>query len=366
MASTLRSNTQGFASTAAAVVYTAATTLSSATGIVSDAAIVGDNATQLRQASEVAAYASDSEGVVSIVTAASTLVGLIPTLRDFARAKRPVAVHVPVSSASEVTDVLAVRDAGAAILRSSSAQQAVDYAVVASLTAQQLSLPVIHVFDQAADIEVNVYEKQAFAEIEAEGVYETVAAAMGLLGDYKPIVYAGAADASLVYVTFGAAATPQGDAGAVQIGLYRPLNNAALLAAIPETAARVVALEQAVRQPTPWGPLLFDLAALLHSSEWDDARTRPVLIDGVSSVAPASLTSEQVAKVTAHAAQFSSPAHFSPAELLGIDSEPVGNELAEGLSADEQQQRVSRIPYGQLLRDVFKQRLHVANAAEST
>ncbi|KAJ1939153.1 Sulfite reductase [NADPH] subunit beta, partial [Linderina macrospora] len=390
MSSTLRSNTQDFASTASAVVYTATTTLSSATAIVSHGELVtkDNNATALRQPSEVATFVSESSSLVSIVTPASTLIKLIPALRDFARAKTPVAVHVPITSATDITNVLAVRDSGAAVIRSSQAQQAVDFALAASLVAKKLSIPVIHVFDAADNVSVNVYEAQeAFAEFVkpvkveegeeqeiksyAETVYETVAAAMALTGEYSPITYAGAENASLVYVTFGSAgaAALQSDVGAVQINLYRPINNKALLAAVPASATKLVALEQAVQQPTPWGPLLFDLASLLYSAVWDDARARPVLVDGVSAVAPISLSSEQITQITSHVAQFDSPAHFSPAELLSIETEQAEEAAAQqasGLSVDEQQKRVERIPYGQLLRDIFKQRLNVANAVESS
>ncbi|KAJ1964880.1 Sulfite reductase [NADPH] subunit beta [Dipsacomyces acuminosporus] len=381
------------------------------TAIVADAQTSGaselvrdnGNLALLSQPSEVASLvrASSASALISALVPASALVSLIPTLRDLARQKSPVVVHVPVSSADSVTDVLSVRDAGCAVIRSSSPQQAIDFAIVASLSAQRLGTPFIHCFDNspsapaAAAIDVLAYESitaqdpaKAFlvpekedgadapAKLPSQITYETVAQAMSLFDKgYSPISYAGPRNASLVYVTFGPAiaAAPQGKFGALQISLYRPVHNAALVAALPKEATHLVALEQVTRQPTPWGPLLFDLAALLHSSQWeeaDGARSRPILIDAVSAAPPPAFTASHLSEIADHALKLESPSYFNPADLVGIRIESnTAASAAKSLSRlalEEQQKRVGKIPYAQLLRDLFKQRLNVANAADST
>ncbi|KAI8324322.1 thiamine diphosphate-binding protein [Martensiomyces pterosporus] len=421
MASPLRSTSLSAPSVAAAVVYSAVSSLDSTIAIVTDArTLAADELVKdsprlvaLAQASEAASLvgANRAGALVNLLVPAHTLVSLIPTLRDLARQKSSVVVHVPVSSADDVSDVLSVRDAGCALIRSSSPQQAVDFALVAALSARKLSTPFIHCFDgtpPSAAISVLAYEPLAAQEqikefvpsadvakssaakedaeeapqkTPAEITYETVAQAMLLFDErYSPVSYAGAADASLVHVTFGAvirsttaaAAAAQSKVGVLQVSLYRPISHAALIAALPKEATRLVALEQVTRQPTPWGPLLFDLAALLHSAQWDadSARARPVLIDAVSQASPSAFTAEQLAKISAHAGQFESPSHFNPAELVGVHAEQTAAAAAAGdlskLSLDEQQKRVEKIPYGQLLRDLFKQRLNIANAASSS
>ncbi|KAJ2159563.1 Sulfite reductase [NADPH] subunit beta [Coemansia sp. RSA 552] len=395
-------------SVAAAVAYTAATSLGGTAAIsasaqqVADAAdLIGDKAklVQLAQPTDVAQLAAQNDGEpISAVLPASALLRLIPTLRDLAQRGQGVVLHVPIATADDATDVLAVREASCALLRSSSPQQAVDYAVVASLAARKLGIPFIHSFTETAEeVQVQAYDAIAkLPEVEAyfqsaekeedeahesaaekrshaQAAHGAVAEAMALFdAQYSPVSYAGADDAELVYVTFGSelASAVSGKVGVVQISLYRPIGIPAIVAALPASAKRLVAFEQVTRQPTPWGPLLFDLATVLHSGEWDaeHGTARPILLDGVSSASPAVFSAQQLAQVTKKAQGFDSPAHFDPASEAGIvvDSEghPAG-EFSE-LSLEAQRERVEKIPYGQLLRDLFKQRLNVANAAESS
>ncbi|KAJ2770784.1 Sulfite reductase [NADPH] subunit beta, partial [Coemansia nantahalensis] len=387
-------------STAAAVAYAAAIAAGSTTAIVGSAAttttagaLIGesDRLARLAHAAELGPLvAGRSGGAVSAVTDAASLVRLIPVLRDSVQRKQAVVVHVPVATADDVSSVLAVRGAGCALLRSASAQQAVDFALVATLAARRLGVPFVHCFPASSGpVDVRAYSEpiaghadvraylEAAAEDEpqlpaAERAHAAVAQAMALLdASYAPLAYAGAPDASLVYATFGAGPEPSPATGVLQISLLRPLDAQAVRAALPATAARVVALEQVARQPTPWGPLLFDLAGVLQPAA-DDAPAQatppPIILDAVSTVPPPAFTAEQLARVTAHAATLNAPAHFNPAEVAGVPeaiAEAEDVSLA-GLSLDEQRRRVEQIPYGQLLRDLFGPRLHVANAAESS
>ncbi|KAJ1799535.1 Sulfite reductase [NADPH] subunit beta [Coemansia sp. RSA 2399] len=415
--SPLRTTTLQAPSTAAAVAFAAVATLETTTAIVATTGVLADavdfiksadtkadasRVVALTQPSEIASLVSATKGApINVIVPSVALLGLIPTLRDFARQRAPVAIHVPVGSAAQVSEVLAVRDSGCALIRSTSAQSAVDYAVGSALASQKLGLPVIHCFEQALSQEavdvlayapvsgqsqVSDFLQAASAsqdgdaedkpsESATDAAHRVFAQALTLVdgNESSTVSYTGAADASLVYVTFG---SPLNVAGAVQVSLIRPFSAAALIAALPKTATRVVALEQVTQQPTPWGPLLFDLATVLNSVEWaaQTDRPRPVLLNAVTTAPLALFSADKLALVTAHATTFDSPAHFDPAVVAGIasleeaddiDATSAAAALTE-LSLEEQQKRVEKIPYGQLLRDVFKQRLNVANAAEAT
>ncbi|KAJ1827635.1 Sulfite reductase [NADPH] subunit beta, partial [Coemansia sp. RSA 2599] len=360
-----------------------------------DAAVAGTSTSDivaLEQASELASVVRSGGKPVSVLVAASSLIKLIALLRDAVRQKQSVVLHVPVETADDISAVLAVRDSGSVLLRSSSRQQAVDYAAAASLISLKLAAPVIHCFpSDSASGDVAAYEpgQQAFADYlkaseETESVssmadsFGLIKTALALFGS-EPISYAGPRDATLVYALFGTSpeiqAALDGDktVGALQISALRPLSIDAILQALPQSAALVVAFEQATRQPTPWGPLLFDLAAALHAEQWEASqggRARPVLLDAISAASPSAFSAAQLAQVTAHARTLELPAHFNPAQIAGVsESGEAGADASQDalakLSLEEQRKRVEQIPYGQLLKQLFDQRLHVANAAES-
>ncbi|KAJ2649125.1 Sulfite reductase [NADPH] subunit beta [Coemansia sp. RSA 1250] len=396
MSSSLRKEKLSAPSTSAAVAYTTAVSLGATTATVDSttattADLIRDSThlVKLQKAVGIASLGSNHK-LANVIVPASELIKLIPTLRDLAQNKRAVVLHVPISSASDLSDVLSVRDSGCALLRSSSAQQAVDFALAAALSAQRLGTPFIHCFPEstgAQDIQVygplaDSVEIASFMDSkqESEGALSPAETAFAMVSqalqlfdtEYSPITYAGAANASLVYVTFGAevAAETLAEAGAVQISLLRPLNVQAIVEKLPQSTLRLVALEQVVQQPTPWGPMLFDLAAVLHSKEWDaqTERKRPIILDAVSAASPAAFSTQQLAQVTKHAVGLDSPAHFNPAQLVGVVEDGARAQSPadlSGLSLEEKRQRVESIPYGQLLRNMFKDRLNVANAAES-
>ncbi|KAJ2558434.1 Sulfite reductase [NADPH] subunit beta [Coemansia sp. RSA 1933] len=420
--SPLRTTTLHAPSTAAAVAFAAVSTLETTTAVVATTGVLADavdfvkrqgdgssRVVSLAQPSEIASLVSANKGTaINVLVPSFALLGLIPTLRDLAQQGAAVAMHVPVGSAAQISEVLAVRDAGCALIRSSSAQGAVDHAVASSLAAQKLGLPVVHCFPQTLAqeaVDVVAYapasEQQPIgdflqstatsqddgaedkpSESATAAAHKTFAQALALFGGdaASTVSYTGSADASLVYVTFGAAleegAVGGSSAGAVQVSLLRPLSASAVLSVLPKTATRMVALEQVTQQPTPWGPLLFDLAAVLNSAEWaaQTDRPRPILLNAVTTAPLALFAADKLSLVTAHAEKYASPAHFDPAEVAGIaaleEADDIDADAAAaaltGLSLDEQQKRVEKIPYGQLLRDIFKQRLNVANAAEAS
>ncbi|KAJ2636034.1 Sulfite reductase [NADPH] subunit beta [Coemansia sp. RSA 1286] len=403
MASLTRTKSVNVPSTSVAVAYTAARSFAESTTVVVNSAATFDGVqsalaadadardiVSLAQASEIASVVRAGGKPVSALVSASSLIKLIALLRDAVRQKQAVVLHVPVETADDISAVLAVRDSGSVLLRSSSRQQAVDYAAAASLISLKLAAPVIHCFpSDASSGDVTAYEagQQAFVDYlkteETESAvavdsFELINSALALFG-LEAVSYAGPRDATLVYALFGAStefqAALQSDknVGALQISALRPLNVEAVLQALPHSAALVVAFEQVTRQPTPWGPLLFDLAAALHAEQWQaaqDGRARPVLLDAVSAASPSAFSADQLAQVTAHARTLELPAHFNPAQIAGVtENGEAGADAAQDaldkLSLEKQRKRVEQIPYGQLLQQLFAQRLHVANAAES-
>ncbi|KAJ2442551.1 Sulfite reductase [NADPH] subunit beta, partial [Coemansia sp. RSA 2337] len=376
-------------STAAAVAYTTAVTLDSTTAVtssfaanVSELVADSDNLVVLPQATGIAALVADSSTgdakkpqLISALVAGKDLISLIPTLRGLARQRSPALVlHVPVTSASDVSDVLAVRDSGCAILRSTTQQGAIDYALAASIAAQRLGTPFVHCFPAGSSdsIELQGYAADSTQEaIKAylqgerpgsESAHDAVSQALAaVVGEARETVsYFGAEDAQVVYVTFGdvvsrAAVGAVAGVGVVQISLARPLDSEALRQAVPASAKRVVALEHVRRAATGWGPLFFDLALV----PWEH---RPILLNGVSSSAGLdTLTGEQLEAINAHVLALASPTHFDAAAVAGIP-EDAGVPAA---SEDEPNEAATVGAYGQLLRDVFGSRLRVANACES-
>ncbi|KAJ2362224.1 sulfite reductase [NADPH] flavoprotein component, partial [Coemansia sp. RSA 2611] len=379
----------------AAVAYTAAITLDSTTAVatssfaanIDELVADSDNFVRLPQATGIAALVADTDTsdsskqrqLISALVAPKDLISLIPTLRALGRQQRPsLVIHVPVSSAADVSDVLAVRDSGSAILRSMSQQDAVDYAVAASIAAQRLGTPIVHCFPaESGDsaefqgyaapstqeaIRAYLQAEKASDESAHDAVRQALAAVVG--EEQELVSYFGAKDAQVVYVTFGnvvsqAAVSAVAGVGVVQISLARPLNPSALKQAVPASAKRVVALDQTRRAEAGWGPLFFDLALVA----WEH---RPILLNAVLPSSPAGLdtvTPEQLEAINAHALTLASPAHFNAAAVASIpeDASATPQPIDEGAVSEA----ATVGAYGQLLRDAFGLRLRVANASES-
>ncbi|KAJ1823567.1 Sulfite reductase [NADPH] subunit beta [Coemansia sp. RSA 2675] len=391
----LQTTTLRASSTAAAVVYTAAITLDSTTAVatssfaanIDELVADSDNFVRLPQATGIAALVADTDTsdsskqrqLISALVAPKDLISLIPTLRALGRQQRPsLVIHVPVSSAADVSDVLAVRDSGSAILRSMSQQDAVDYAVAASIAAQRLGTPIVHCFPAESPdsaefqgyaapstqeaIRAYLQAEKASDESAHDAVRQALAAVVG--EEQELVSYFGAKDAQVVYVTFGnvvsqAAVSAVAGVGVVQISLARPLNPSALKQAVPASAKRVVALDQTRRAEAGWGPLFFDLALVA----WEH---RPILLNAVLPSSPAGLdtvTPEQLEAINAHALTLASPAHFNAAAVGSIpeDASATPQPIDEGAVSEA----ATVGAYGQLLRDAFGLRLRVANASES-
>src|SRR6266487_2383349 len=221
------------------------------------------------------------------------------------------------------SDVMAVRQTGFALLASASVQEAHDLALVAQAVTLASRVPFVHFFDGfRTSHELNTIEllddDDLRALVPAEQVRahrgralspehpfirgtaqnpdvyfqarETVnpfyaavpgavADAMEALADrtgrrYHAVEYAGHPEADRVIVVMGSAAETvkhtvahlcaQGErAGVVQLRLYRPFPDRALLEALPASARRIAVLDRTKEPGAPGEPLFLDVSAAL-------------------------------------------------------------------------------------------------------
>ncbi|KAI9495759.1 hypothetical protein BDB00DRAFT_882263 [Zychaea mexicana] len=220
----------------------------------------------------------------SVLTSSQALLSMIPNIHALALARQPVVFHVGAYAVdqelvahSQVDAVLAARNSGAIVLSSSTVQEAHDMAIVAHLLARAVGLPVIHYFDGSS---VNIekasllsYSQLAAAldDTKASGA-DAYSEAERLLAKYgyKPFEYTGAADAETVLVALGtssvadAVSKANAKVGLVTVRLYRPWSEAGFIASLPQSAQRIIALEQTDGLFAFNGPLFLDIAAAVR------------------------------------------------------------------------------------------------------
>ena len=265
-----------------------------------------------------------SQGLLLMIPNMYKMAGeLLPAV--FHVAARAIAAHA-LSIFGDHQDVYACRQTGFNMLAASSVQEAHDMALVAHLAAMESSLPFLHFFDgfrtshEIQKIEVLDTEDMAamtdFAAIdalraramnpehpdvrgtaqnpdiyfqgrEASNAYyhktpgivadclKRVGRAMGR--DYGLIEYVGAPDAERVVVAMGSGcetieetmahlgAEKEG-LGLVKVRLFRPFDNAALLAALPESAKAVTVLDRTKEPGAAGDPLYLDVCQALHEA----------------------------------------------------------------------------------------------------
>src|SRR6266702_5664760 len=239
------------------------------------------------------------------------------------------------------SDVMAVRQTGFALLASASVQEAHDLALVAQAVTLATRVPFVHFFDGfRTSHELNTIEllddDDLHALVPAElvrahrdralspehpfirgtaqnpDVYfqarETVnpfyAAVPGAVADamdalaartgrrYHPVEYSGHPEADRVIVVMGSAAETvkhtvahlcaQGErAGVVQLRLYRPFPDRALLEALPASARRIAVLDRTKEPGSPGEPLFLDVsAALAEACATGERAVLPVVTGG--------------------------------------------------------------------------------------
>ncbi|KAI9015659.1 hypothetical protein CLU79DRAFT_721465 [Phycomyces nitens] len=244
------------------------------------------------------ALAEASSKTISVLTSSQALLSMIPNLHALATARQSVVFHVAshyvdqdLVAHSNVDAVLAARNTGALLLASSTVQEAHDMALVAHLLSRAVQLPVIHYFDGVSasrDIQkVNLLSYGRIAALVAaqtvqksNNYNEAAATAKALLAqfNYKPFDYFGDASAETVLITLGASSSSIATAvsratkflstrvGLVSVRLYRPWSEADLIAALPQSATRLVVLEEGDGLFAFNGPLFLDIAAAVRFS----------------------------------------------------------------------------------------------------
>ena len=262
-----------------------------------------------------------SQGLLLMVPNMFKIAGeLTPTV--FHVAARALATQA-LSIFGDHTDVMAVRSTGFALLASASVQEAHDMALIAQAVTLELRIPVLHFFDGfRTSHELNTVELLTDEQIRAmidddlvrahraralnpehpfirgtahnpdtffqarETVNPFYAALPGIVQkhmdrfaaltgrQYHPFDFFGPADAERVIVAMGTGAETaittaealqaRGEkVGVLQVRLFRPFDEAALLAVLPETARSIAVLEQTKEPGAPAEPMYLDVVSTL-------------------------------------------------------------------------------------------------------
>ena len=291
------------------------------------------------------------------------------------------------------SDVMAVRQTGFAMLCSGSVQEAHDLAVVAQAASLATRVPFVHFFDGfRTSHELNGCELLSDADLRSlvsydlvrahrsralspehpvvrgtaqnpdvyfqaretvnpfyTAVPEAVSAAMSSLAaltdrEYSLVSYHGHPEADRVVVIMGsgaetAAATAgylagRGEkVGVLRVRLFRPFPAAALLAALPATAARIAVLDR-TKEPGSLGePLFLDVLAALAEASASGAsggRRMPVVTGGRYGLSSKEFTPGMVAGIFAELAQAAPRPRFT----IGINDDVSGSSLPYDASLD--------------------------------
>mgnify|MGYP000190471625 CR=1 FL=1 len=238
---------------------------------------------------------------------------------------RSLAAHA-LSIFGDHQDVMACRTTGFAMLASASVQETMDLGIVAHLASIEGRVPVVHFFDgwrtsnELSTIDVVPYDvigsmvdRDAVAAFRARAMnplhpdlrgsaqnpdvyfqnreaankyYNAFPALVSKAMDkvaratgrrYRLFDYYGAPDAEYVAVAMGSGVSVLREAserlnasgmktGVVAVRLFRPMDGAALAAAIPTTAKVVVALDRTKEPGSQGEPLLLDVVAAIHEA----------------------------------------------------------------------------------------------------
>lgn len=267
-------------------------------------------------------------------------------------------------------DVMAARSTGFALLASSSVQEAHDMALVAHASTLDSRIPFIHFFDgfrtshevnkltliddaiireMINDDLVRAHRERAlspdrdlmrgtaqnpdvyFQGREASNKYynatpEIVAQNMKKLAEltgreYKIIEYFGAHDAEKVIIAMGsgietiketvADLTAKGEkVGCVQIRLFRPLSDKALLAALPETVKKIAVLDRTKEPGANGEPMYQDILTAVMENQ-DKFETIPRIIGGRYGLSSKEFTPAMVKGIYAELSKKSPKQHFT-------------------------------------------------------
>lgn len=324
----------------------------------------GQKLEQLTRATEVGSVVQNivrdaPEKPVSVLLDASqtSLLRLVPYLPSLV--KKPVVFHV--ATHGEHADVLLLRQSGFALLASSTASEAQDYAIVAQHLAASTSSGVIHLYDaetSAADLVAGDALRAAIASTTAsvELSEEALDAALKHVSsvvkhDVPAYNVYGATDAKDAAIVLGAGAKALADAAqiaVISLHVVRPLFAERWVAAVPESVERLAVLEATSKRTTRLAPLFVDVAsAFQHVPE----RT-----------VPATLVSGTLGQVDAKNAAAAASA-LKEALEKGTSGFVVGTQATEAPAtlAVQRKEFVHERAYNVMLEQLFKERLAVIN-----
>jgi pyruvate-ferredoxin/flavodoxin oxidoreductase len=289
------------------------------------------------------------------------------------------------------SDVMAVRQTGFALLASASVQEAHDLALVAQAATLTSRVPFLHFFDGfRTSHELNTIDMLADDDLRALVPAELIRAhraramspdqpfirgtaqnpdtyfqgretvnpfyaalpdgvqlAMDMLASrtgrqYRIVEYEGHPDADRVIVTIGSAAQTVAETvrylcgkgervGAVHVRLFRPFPTAAVLAAIPATAARIAVLDRTKEPGSAGEPLFLDITAALADAVSDGEREfLPMVCGGRYGLSSKELTPAMVAGIFAELGRERPRRRFT----IGITDDVSGTSLPYEPSLD--------------------------------
>jgi pyruvate-ferredoxin/flavodoxin oxidoreductase len=319
-------------------------------------------------------------------TASQGLLLMIPNLYKMAGELLPGVLHVSaraiathaLSIFGDHQDVMACRQTGAALLASANAQEAMDLACVAHLSAMKARLPFIHFFDgfrtsheyrsieeiDYADLNrivdheaVEAFRNRAlspnhpvvrgtaqnpdiyFQGREAQNLFyqrvpEIVTGSMEKLGQvtgrtYRLFDYYGNPDAETVFVAMGSVCDTiketvdyleeKGEkAGLLQVRLYRPFSKQHFLQAMPKSARRIAVLDRTKEPGAPGEPLYMDICHVFSGCP-----EPPILVGGRYGLGSKDTTPQQILAVYENLQQDNPKNGFT----IGISDDVTGLSL---------------------------------------
>ncbi|KAK9717400.1 sulfite reductase [NADPH] flavoprotein component [Basidiobolus ranarum] len=259
--------------------------------------------------------ASSNGSSTSVLTGSQAILHMIPTMYTLADSRVPVVFHVSTQAFSDNLDafgdnfdIMTARQTGFALLSSSTAQEAYDFAVIAHVASAVTQTPILHFFDgvrvahEQSQIEiaqpgelVSFYEGILNNDSSFNSVAEAISEVMSKFGTlfgrkYQPVEYYGAEDATDVIVHVGSASSiiektvehlskDSKKYGFLSVRLYRPWSVEQILAFLPSSTKNIIILEQTSSVTGINGPLLQDFSATLQQSK-ELRDQKPRLISG--------------------------------------------------------------------------------------
>lgn len=245
----------------------------------------------VERADSTAAELKEEGGRVAVTSGSQMLrkmAGNLYTIgSDRLGAGNSVVLHVSAASRAEdggvsadLSDVMAVRETGFAILAAASVQEVHDFAVVAHIVSETQGAPVINFWDATrlasglSHVDLRSVEDLAEIRSDLTDLQGLPSVAHALDAGIKRVCgseaglfeYSGPSDAEAVVVACGSAAVsfPGKRVGVLRVRVVRPWSAAHFLAALPESTRRICVVDQCKNGDTP---LFKDVTASFHAGE---------------------------------------------------------------------------------------------------